>query len=116
MKLETTTRQSWTILTLHGRFDAHVTPQVTSWITEQLAADRRWLLVNLGDVHFVDSSALASLVQGMKRARQSDGDLRLCCLQQPVRIIFELTRLDRAFKMYDTEQAAVSSHIPDNGA
>ena len=108
MKLETTTRSGWTVLTPHGRFDAHVTPDVTAWFQNQIAGDRRWLIVNLSNVHFVDSSALASLVQGMKRARQHEGDLRLCCLQQPVRIIFELTRLDRAFKMFETEEAAAS--------
>ena len=108
MKLETSTRDGWTVLTLHGRFDAHVAPDVTAWFPAQIAADHRWLLVNLANVHFVDSSALAALVQGMKRTRQHDGDLRLCCLQQPVRIIFELTRLDRAFKMFDTEHAAAT--------
>ena len=49
------------------------------------------------------------LVQGMKRCRERDGDLRLCALQQPVRMIFELTRLDRAFEIYQSEEDAVQA-------
>ena len=65
MNLITSRRSRWTVLTLDGRFDAHVTPQVTAWSAEQLGANRQWHLVTLAHVHFVDSSALAAVVQGM---------------------------------------------------
>ena len=45
----------------------------------------------------------------MKRARQRDGDLRLCCLQRPVRMIFELTRLDKAFEIFAGEDEAIQA-------
>lgn len=64
-------------------------------------------MVNLEQVNFVDSTALATLVQGMKRARQQGGDLYLAHLQPPVRMIFELTRLDKAFAIYASEEEAV---------
>lgn len=60
-------------------------------------------------VSFVDSTALAALVQGMKHSRQQGGDLRLCGLGQSVRIIFELTRLDRAFEIYAKPKEAIAS-------
>ena len=94
---------------LDGRFDAHIAPQVSAWIEQTAARAPARLLVNLSGVTFVDSTALATLVQGMKRARQHGGDLHLCCLQQPVRIIFELTRLDRAFDIYPSEDEAVTA-------
>ena len=65
-------------------------------------------VVNLGGVSFMDSAALATLVLAMKRCRQAGGDLRLCNLQQPVRIIFELTRLDKAFDIYASETEALA--------
>jgi anti-sigma B factor antagonist len=57
----------------------------------------------------MDPTALATLVQGMKHARQTGGDLHLCNLRRPVRIIFELTRLDQAFGIYPTEIEAVKA-------
>ena len=67
------------------------------------------IVVNLASAHFVDSTALATLVQGMKHARQKNGDLYLAGLQQPVRIIFELTRLDKAFRIFAEADEAVAA-------
>ncbi len=65
------------------------------------------IVVDLGGVSFIDSSGLSALVLGMKRCRENEGDLRLCRLQTPVRMIFELTRLHQAFEIHGDEGAAV---------
>ena len=93
-------------LYLHGRFDAHVTPEIRQWLEAEASKPPAQILVNLKEVNFIDSTALAALVQGMKRCRQQDGDLVLCNLQQPVWIIFELTRLDKAFAIFEDESGA----------
>lgn len=105
MTLSTRTIDGISLLTLSGRFDAHMAPSIKEW--QDRAPERA--VVDLTNVTFVDSTALATLVRGMKHCRQRGGDLRLCGLQQPVRIIFELTKLDRAFEIYPNEDAAVSS-------
>jgi anti-sigma B factor antagonist len=46
----------------------------------------------------------------MKRAREKDGDVRLVGLPESVSIIFELTRLDRAFEIHPTVDAAIASY------
>lgn len=97
------------VLMLKGRFDAYQTAPVSNWTDNMTAAPPAQLVVNLHGVHFIDSSALATLVKGMKHARQHGGDLVLCNLQDPVRIIFELTRLDKAFKIYSSEVAACTA-------
>jgi anti-sigma B factor antagonist len=81
---------------------------VSEWISKSLPATAQ-AVVNLSGVTFVDSTALATLVQGMKHCRQRAGDLRLCTLQAPVRAVFELTRLDRAFVILPDEEAALRS-------
>ena len=97
------------ILKLTGRFDAYEVPAVKEWLKTAADEPSAQLVVNLAEVHFVDSSALATLVQGMKHCRQHQGDLHLCGLQQPVKIIFELTRLDKAFDIFVSEDDAVSA-------
>ncbi len=77
------------------------------WLKEQADSGYVRLVVNLSEVNFIDSSALSTLVQGLKHCREKGGDLMLCNLQQPVRVIFELTRLDKAFGIYPSEQAAI---------
>ena len=98
------------ILRLNGRFDAYEVPAVAAFLNEKIDAGQNNLVVNLSNVGFIDSAALSTLVQAMKRARQSGGDCRLCALQQSVRIIFELTRLDRAFQIFSDEAVATQSY------
>jgi anti-sigma B factor antagonist len=97
------------ILTLEGRFDAHTVPAASKWLEEVTAKLPPQIVVNMEDVNFVDSAGLATLVKGMKRSRELDGNLVIFGLQQPVKIIFELTRLDKAIDIFDNEDDAVAS-------
>ena len=96
------------IFILFGRFDAqHVDVMKQEFKAAlQHVSD---IVVDLEEVDFMDSAALATLVQGLKHCRQAGGDLRICNLQGPVLTIFELTRLDRAFTLFDSQTAAVNS-------
>lgn len=96
------------VVRLTGRFDAYEVPEVRkALISANESGDGR-VVVDLAGVNFVDSSGLACLVQGMKHCRERGADQVLCNLQQPVRIIFELTRLDRAFSISPSVDAAVA--------
>jgi len=59
------------------------------------------ILVNLEQTHFLDSSGLGALVAALKTVRSAGGDLYLCCLNKQVQMIFELTSMDQAFKIYE---------------
>ena len=101
MKITTEHNQADTTATLilNGRFDAHETDDFRE-VRDKLEADGvDTITVNMREVEFVDSTALAELVRGMKRARERRGDLILSELSDPVRVILELTRLDSAFQI-----------------
>ncbi len=82
---------------LNGRFDAHETDAFRATFDGLNDDGIHHITVGLGDVEFLDSTALAELVRGMKRCRENGGDLVLSSLSDPVRVILELTRLDAAF-------------------
>ena len=105
MELKSQLAGDISIAQLSGRFDSYEAPRLTSWFEQATSK----VVVNLAEVSFVDSSALALLVKGMKHCRQSGGDLALCSLQQPVKVIFELTRLDKAFSIYPTQDEAIQA-------
>jgi anti-sigma B factor antagonist len=109
MKLQTRSTNDVQILELAGRFDAYEEPPVRQWLDKTSNGAPAHVVVDLAKVHFIDSTALSTLVQGMKHCREKNGDLHLCNLQQPVRIIFELTRLDRAFEIFPTEAEAIAA-------
>lgn len=69
----------------------------------------KYIVVDLSEVEFVDSSFLGALVTGLKHATAQGGDLRIVGLQPPVRAMFELTRMYRIFDIFDTVEEAVES-------
>ncbi len=68
------------------------------------------VIVDLSAAEFVDSSFLGALVAGLKKATIKSGDLRIVGLQQPVRAMFELTRLYKIFDIFDTVEEALNSY------
>ena len=106
MELTTRTESNVNVIVLKGRFDAHEAPQVKTWLDQNIKEGNASLVVDLSGVNFVDSTALSTMVQAVKRCRQHGGDCRLSSMQAPVRVILELTRLDKAFAIHgDTSEA-----------
>ena len=66
------------------------------------------VVVDLGEVPYMDSSGLATLVEAMQIARKNQGKLIICALQQKVRSIFEIARLDMVFKIVNTRDEALA--------
>jgi anti-anti-sigma factor len=103
----TPTAQDINVVTLDGRFDAYETPFIQKWFEEH--PNPKKIVINLRNVAFMDASGLSTLVKGLKTCRQNNGDLYLCELQDSVRNIFQLTRLDRIFSIYNNENAALQA-------
>ena len=97
------------VLALFGRFDGSTMPPIRRWIEDATSIHPAYIVINLDQVNFLDSSALATLVFGLKRSLQFKGSLHLCCLQQPIRILFELTRMDRVFEIFPREDDAINA-------
>ena len=109
MEINSTEKGQVVVLHLGGRFDAHEVDPVSAWMDEQTGLGRTRMIIDLAGVNFVDSTALSTLVRILKRCRERNGNLRLCGLQQSVRVIFELTRLDKAFDIFPGEAEALEN-------
>ncbi len=64
------------------------------------------LVIDLGAVPYMDSSGVATLVEAMQIARRTDTKLVLCAMQDKVRSIFEIARLDMVFAIVDNVEQA----------
>ena len=86
-----------TVLSLSGRFDAHEVDGYRATADPVVDVDHASIVVDLADVNFIDSSALAELVRSMKHVRERGGELVLRNPSDPVQVILELTGLNLAF-------------------
>jgi anti-sigma B factor antagonist len=70
-------------------------------------------LVDMGKVEFLDSAGLMTLVSVFRLAQSSGKRFSLCSVPPSVRIIFELTQLDRVFEIFDN-RATFESVLDQN--
>lgn len=96
-----------TILELAGSLDISNAHRIRQKMIDVISGESAQIVVNLRDLYFIDSSGLAALVLGLKRAREQQGNLCLCNLQTPVRMILEMTRFDKVFEIFVSEEDAV---------
>jgi anti-sigma B factor antagonist len=78
-------------------------------VRKQLEAGRRLLIVNLSQCRRADSAGLGELVACLITAERQDAALRLANIPQPMRGLMKMTNLLKAFEIFETEEAALSS-------
>lgn len=99
---------SGVILRPIGDVDLARAPSLRTQIRQVQDSRPSRLVVDLTQVSYMDSSGVATLVEAMQVARRTDSDLVLCGLQDRVRSIFEIARLDMVFNIVATETDALA--------
>jgi anti-sigma B factor antagonist len=96
------------VLPLKGEIDLHVSPSVTASLDRIIDKKPERLVVDLSDVTYIDSAGLAALIQAMQKVEGYGGKFRLAGLQETVRSIFEISRLDQVFQIFPDADAALA--------
>ena len=101
--MECSTRQEgeFMIVTLKGEVDLHDSPEARKQILQNLN-DNNHVLVDLSGVKYIDSSGIASLVEGFQRARSLQLEFGLVGVSDAARQVLELARLDKVFQIKDS--------------
>ncbi len=96
-----------TLLDIRGRVTlGPETEALRSKVRDLLEAGRRWLLLDLGEVSYIDSVGLSTLVASFTSARTRGGDVKLLHLPRGVHQLLQITRLSTVFEIYaDLAQA-----------
>lgn len=87
-----------------GILDATQANQFRREVSYRLEKKPEILLINLQNVTFIDSSGLGALVSALKMVRMAGAKLFICSINDQVRMLFELTSMDRVFKVYPDEE------------
>lgn len=95
------------ILALQGRLDVSNQHPFVATAYETLSTDP-YLIVNLADVEFLDSSAIGTLVALTKQARDAGGNLWLTNVPSPVERVLSLLRLEQFFAICDDVDTALA--------
>jgi anti-sigma B factor antagonist len=106
MKAATRQQSGTTIVDVSGDIDMGSSPGLRKLLLDSLSKTPR-LVVNLGEVRYVDSSGIASLVEVLMKARNNQKQLVLFGLNKSVQEVLQLTRLTTVFEIRNTEEEAL---------
>ncbi len=106
MKAATRQQSGNTIVDVSGDIDMGTSPGLRKLLLESLSKTPR-LVVNFNNVRYIDSSGIASLVEVLMKARNSQKRLILYGLNKTVQEVLQLTRLTSVFEIRKTEEEAL---------
>lgn len=98
-------------LTARGELDAFAGPDLTAAFAE--LGESATVLIDLGRVSFLDSTALGLVVRGVREIGERGGDARVVLPSSSARRIFEITTLERVLPVVESREAGLAELTAD---
>jgi anti-sigma B factor antagonist len=109
MKFEEAKAGDILILTVKAdRVAADVVAGFKQGLADYVAHGNHKIVLDLGEVSFIDSSALGALISVLKLVG-GGGELALCSTQHAVASMFKLTRMNKVFRIFDSREDAIAA-------
>jgi anti-sigma B factor antagonist len=96
------------VLSLDGRLNMVSAARLREAVTSTVAKGHVRIAVDLAGVDFMDSSGLGALISGLKTARQAGGDLRIAAPSEQVKLVLQLTNMERVLLAHERAETAFS--------
>ncbi len=112
MSIKASTRQldGVTIVDMSGRITlGEGSSTLRETVRDLISKGQKKILLNLGDVSYIDSSGIGELVSSFTSVSNQGGELKLLNLQKKVHDLLQITKLYTVFEVHTDEAAAVRS-------
>ena len=95
-----------TVVEVEGQLIVGNRQELKQQVLDRLEKGDRKFVIDFANTGYIDSSGLGVLVSLSKKIREQGGELRLSSLNEDLRTLFELTKLDTLFRIADTKEKA----------
>ncbi len=109
MKTEVRQEGAATLVAVTESVDALTAPDLTRLLSEQIAAGRCNLVVDLTKVDFMSSAGLRTLLGGVKEARTHGGDLRIASTNPGIDKVLKMSGFNNVAKVFTSSDDALAS-------
>jgi anti-sigma B factor antagonist len=103
-------RDGWSVVAIAGDLDVYTAPRLREVLVEKIDNGGSRIALDLSEVRFLDSTGLAVMVGGLKRAKERSGELVLFGANDQIRRILNITDLIKILPLHDTVDEVVSSN------
>ncbi len=108
MKIDVGDYKGNTVVSLGGEVDMHTSPVLREKLLVLIREKPRRLIVDFREVSYIDSSGIATFVEGLKHMKTYNGRLQFSEIPQGIMEIFSFSKLDKVFEICGTLDEAVS--------
>ncbi|HEY5059102.1 MAG TPA: STAS domain-containing protein [Gaiellaceae bacterium] len=98
-----------------GEADLYTAPELKAALMSAIDGGARRVLVDLSETTFIDSTTLGVLMGGVRRLRTVGGEIAIVCRDPNIKKIFEITLLDRIFRIFGSFEDGVA-HLREQDA
>lgn len=95
------------IVSIEGDIDMSTSPKIRDALAPLFKENCKGIVVDLAGVSYMDSSGIATLVEGLQWSHSSNNKFRLVNLTPGVRDVFEIARLLTVFEVFDSKEEAL---------
>ena len=107
MKVTVRNAENVSIIDCSGDVDLYTSTRLRDALLAQIHSEGGSVLVNMTGVGYIDSSGIATLVEGLQLSRQTQTRFGLFGLRSNARSVLELSRLNKVFNLFESEQEAL---------
>ncbi len=107
MKVQIRQLDKVAVLDCSGDVDLYSSPRLRESLLATIKPGGSSVLVNMADVTYIDSSGIATLVEGLQLSRQTKTRFGLFALRRNARSVLELARLNKVFVIFENEAEAL---------
>jgi anti-sigma B factor antagonist len=100
MKIELTSHSSHIVISISGEIDMHSSPELRERLLELITGKPPILFIDFAGVSYIDSSGIATFVEGLKGMMPYGGRLKFVAIPPKIAEIFCFAKLDKVFEMH----------------
>ena len=107
MEIHTRKERDVTVVSVKGRIDAVTAPEFEKDLSDLISKGEFKFLLNLGDLEYISSAGLRSILSTAKKLKEQNGKILLAGLKGSVGEVFKISGFDSVFKIFDFEENAL---------
>ena len=107
MEIDTRREENAIVVTVKGRLDAVTSPDFEKELTGLISEGGKVFIIDLGELHYISSAGLRSILATTKKLKEKEGKLLLASIKDVVKEVFEISGFGSIIPIYESTESAL---------
>jgi anti-sigma B factor antagonist len=109
MEIITNLENNILVLKLRGRLDTNASMEFEQEVEEAIKFSKKNMILDFSELEYICSSGLRVIIQTAKKLKSFQGELVLCCMEDYIKEVFEISGFDAFLEICSTKEEAINS-------